>query len=109
MKEKNIGIEAVAPKEKCNDDRCPWHGHLSIRGRIFKGKVVSDRMGSAVVVEWSFLKKIPKYERYMRRKSRVVAHNPPCIKAKFGEEVRIAECRPLSKTKHFVVIEKVQV
>jgi small subunit ribosomal protein S17 len=33
------------------------------------------------------------------------AHNPPCINAKEGDVVKIAECRPLSKTKKFVVIE----
>jgi len=38
--------------------------------------------------------------------SRITAHNPPCIAARRGEKVKIAECRPLSKTKSFVVVEK---
>lgn len=105
---KNIGIEVKnPPKEECKDENCPYHGFLKVRGRIFKGNVVSDKMGSTVIVEWSYLKKLPKYKRYMRKKSKVAAHNPPCIKARKGDMVRIAECRPLSKTKYFVVIEKV--
>jgi small subunit ribosomal protein S17 len=35
------------------------------------------------------------------------AHCPPCIKIKLGDKVRIAECRPLSKTISFVTIEKI--
>jgi len=38
--------------------------------------------------------------------SRITAHNPPCIGAKTGDKVKIAECRPISKTKSFVVVEK---
>ena len=41
-----------------------------------------------------------------RMNSRITAHNPPCIDAKTGDKVKIAECRPLSKTKNFVVVEK---
>ena len=38
--------------------------------------------------------------------SRITAHNPPCLDAQRGDKVKIAECRPLSKTKNFVVVEK---
>lgn len=33
-------------------------------------------------------------------------HNPDCVNAKEGEVVKIMECRPLSKTKNFVIIQK---
>jgi ribosomal protein S17 len=49
---------------------------------------------------------VPKYERYERRKSRIVVHNPECIRAREGDVVVVAECRPLSKTKSFVVVAK---
>jgi small subunit ribosomal protein S17 len=42
------------------------------------------------------------------RRTRVKAHNPESIDAKEGDTVRIAETRPLSKTKNFVVIEIVK-
>ena len=48
---------------------------------------------------------IPKYERYARTKSRIPAHNPECVGAKTGDLVRIAECRRLSKTKSWTVVE----
>ena len=39
------------------------------------------------------------------RSSRISAHIPDCINAKAGDNVKIMECRPLSKTKKFVVVE----
>src|SRR3989338_7559944 len=90
----------------CNDVRCALHGQLETRGRVFEGIVISDKMQKTITVEWPRLHYIPKFERYEKRRSRVKAHNPPCISAKAGDTVRIAECRPLAKTVKFVVIEK---
>ncbi len=105
-KAKDIGVPVSnLPKLACSDPNCPYHGHLSIRGRIFEGAVISDKMDKGVIVEWNYLMELPKYKRFMRKKSRVPVHNPPCINAHTGNVVRIAECRPLSKTKSFVVIE----
>ncbi len=104
---KDIGIDAKPPGRECNDPNCPWHGHIKIRGRIFEGRVVSKYL-KTVVVEWEYFHKIKKYERYERRKSRVYAHLPPCIDVEKGDWVKIGECRPISKTKHFVVIEKIE-
>ena len=42
-----------------------------------------------------------------KKRTRLHAHNPSCIDAKEGDTVKIMECRPLSKTKKFVVIEKI--
>lgn len=101
-----IGINVEEPKKKCNDKNCPFHGHLKVRGIILKGKVVSTAMQKTVVVERERLHYVPKYERYEKRTSRYKAHLPPCIDVKKGDEVIIMECRPLSKTKHFVVVGK---
>jgi small subunit ribosomal protein S17 len=109
MEVRNIGIEANPPKEKCTDKYCPWHNnYLSLRGKILEGIVVSAKAPKTVIVRRDYLHYIPKYERYERRHSRIAAHNPPCINAKEGEKVKIAECRPISKTKHFVVIEVIK-
>ena len=105
MKNNNIGIEASPPEKRCEDAKCPWHGSLALRGRIINGTVKSSKAPKTAVVEWKFVHFIPKYERYERRKGRVVAYNPECISAKPGDFVKIVECRPLSKTKSFVVIE----
>ena len=45
--------------------------------------------------------------RYEKRRSKILAHNPPCIDAKKGDKVKIAECRPISKNVSFVVVEKI--
>ena len=103
----NIGIEAKEPEKACNNGKCPWHGHLKVRGRVFKGVVASAKAANTAIIEWNYYKFIRKYERYESRKTSVAAHNPACIGAKPGNEVLIAECRPLSKTKRFVVVEKI--
>ena len=63
-------------------------------------------MHRTATVEWDRRYVIPKYERYEKRTSIYSAHCPHCIKVKVGDRVRIAECRPLSKTTSFVAIEK---
>jgi len=94
------------PSRTCDDVNCPFHGSLSVRGKAMDGVVVSDRMPKSVVVSIEYVKHYPKYERYARMNTRITAHNPPCIDAKKGDRVKITECRPLSKTKSFVVVEK---
>ena len=106
VKHRNIGIEAKAPQELCSDSKCPWHGTLPVRGRVFEGHVKAARTSKLAVVEWMRYAYLPKYQRYERRNTRIVAYNPLCISAKTGERVKIAECRPLSKTKSFVVVER---
>jgi small subunit ribosomal protein S17 len=103
---RNIGVDVAAPKDKCTDKNCPFHGTLSVRGQIIEGVVVSDRMQGTVIVKKDYRRYMPKYERFELRTGKYAAHNPPCIDAKVGNKVRIMECRPLSKTKSFVVIEQ---
>jgi len=102
---KNIGIKVRLPRKKCNDPNCPFHGRLKCRGKIFTGTVVSTKMQKTVTVEFDRQDYLPKYERYEKRRTRIKAHNPECINVKEGTIVKIAECKPLSKTKNFVVIE----
>lgn len=108
MKARNIGIDVKPPEKECNDPKCPYHGSLSIRGNIIKGKVVSSKAQKTVIVEKQYSHYIPKYERYERKHTRIAAYNPECIDAKEGDIVTIVECRPLSKTKSFVVVEVVK-
>ena len=92
--------------EKCEDRNCPTHGHLKIRGAVMEGLIVSDKPKNTVIVVKEYLHFVPKYQRYERRKTRVPAHKPPCVEVKTGDKVRIGECRKVSKTKAYVVIEK---
>lgn len=100
-----IGIDVPEPKSKCNDPNCPFHGTLPVRGQVLEGIVTNDKAERTITVERSFYKFIRKYERYEKRKSKISAHIPDCIQVQVGDAVKIAECRPLSKTKHFVVVE----
>lgn len=105
-KMRDIGLDVRNPGKVCTDHNCPFHGNLPVRGQIIEGRVVRDKAPKSVVVLREYLKRIKKYERYEKRKSKIHAHNPPCIDAKSNDKVKIAECRPLSKTKRFVVVEK---
>lgn len=107
-KARDIGLGVKPPAKTCEDVTCPWHGSLKVRGKVLEGKVVSTRAQKTVIIEYGYLHFIPKYERYERRHSRIIAYKPGCIDVKVGDIAKIAECRPLSKTKHFVVVEKVE-
>jgi small subunit ribosomal protein S17 len=97
----------VAKKEmECNDVNCPEHGTLSTRGMVMDGVVTSDKMDGTVIVQKNYLKKVSKFNRYKSSKSRIPAHNPACMNVREGDKVRIMECRKLSKTVSFVIIEK---
>jgi len=111
MKQKkfrDIGIDIKPPVNVCEDVKCPWHSTLPVRGKTIEGMVVSAKAQKTAVIEVQYFHYIKKYERYERRHSRIVAYSPECIDAKEGDRVMIAECRPLSKTKAFVVIGKVK-
>ncbi|MGC9079298.1 MAG: 30S ribosomal protein S17 [Nanopusillaceae archaeon] len=104
---KDIGIEGVkAPENTCNDKKCPWHGEVRIRGFIFEGYVERVKHGIARII----IKRYhyhQKYERYEIRISKIKAHVPKCLDIKPGDRVLIGETRPLSKTIHFVVVNKI--
>lgn len=102
---RNIGLNVALPKQECNEDDCPFHGTLPVRGQVITGKVVSEKMKGTVVVEREYLHFIKKYDRYEKRSSKIHAHVAPCLHVKVGDEVKVAECRPLNKTTHFVVVE----
>ncbi len=103
-----MSLTFKTPKKTCSDRNCPFHGDLSLRGRISEGVVASSKMDKTVIVERDYLHYVPKFKRYERRHGHIPCHNPPCINAKEGNRVRIAECRPISKTVSFVVVEKLE-
>jgi small subunit ribosomal protein S17 len=92
--------------KKCEDKNCSVHGKLSTRGSTFTAKVVSSKMDKSATVTWTYRKLSRKYERFEKKVSKVKVHSPECLNIKEGDMVEIKECRPLSKTKHFVIIKK---
>ena len=102
---RDIGL-APAPEKTCEDPACPFHGNLSVRGKVLEGYIINDLNNATVTVERSLLTLDKKYKRYYRKYSRVAAHKTPCMDIKQGDRVRIGECRKIAKTVAFVVIEK---
>lgn len=82
--------------------------NISVHKKTLVAKVVSAKMHKTVVVEWERRVLLPKFERYTKKTSRISAHNPENINAKEGDVVLIAETRPLSKTKNFIVVEIIE-
>jgi small subunit ribosomal protein S17 len=102
-----LGLNVPQPETACDDENCPFHGELSVRGQVLVGEVASTDMEKTVIVEREYDVHVPKYDRFMKRRSRVPAHASPCMDLSEGDTVRIAETRPLSKTKSHVVVEQV--
>lgn len=104
----DIGLDVKKPEASCDDIHCAFHGGLKIRGREFVGIVVRSSANKTAAVEWDRLFYIEKYQRYEKRRSRLQVHNPLCINAKVGDKVKIVESRPISKTKNFVIVERLK-
>ena len=107
---KNIGLGFKTPKDAIDghyvDKSCPFTGNVSIRGRLIKGVVRSaDKMRRTITIRRDFLHYIPKYNRYEKRHSNYAAHLSPAFRVKEGDNVTIGQCRPISKTVRFNVVE----
>lgn len=98
--------QKIEKEIECKDRLCPKHGDrkLKMRGRVFQGEVVKVLPGRVSIVFERMLK-LPKYERYEKRKTKIHARLPDCMKndVAIGDLIEIAETRPISKMIHFVV------
>ena len=72
--------------------------------RTIEGRVVSNKMAKTVTVLLERQVPHPLYGKIVRRSTKVHAHDEKG-ECKEGDTVRIAECRPLSKTKNWRVVE----
>lgn len=75
--------------------------------KVRTGYVVSDKMDKTIVVELEDRKKHALYGKIMRTNTKVKAHDEENV-AGIGDLVRIEETRPLSKDKHFRLVEIVE-
>ncbi|WP_367606518.1 30S ribosomal protein S17 [Legionella sp. W05-934-2] len=76
----------------------------SSRARTVIGKVVSNKMDKTIVVLVERLVKHPFYGKYVRRTTKLSAHDEKGI-AQEGNTVKIQETRPIAKNKSWVLIE----
>src|SRR5215210_8040727 len=75
--------------------------------RTIQGVVASDKGNKTIKVVVEYQTRHPKYGKYLRRRTVLHAHDEK-NEAKEGDTVEIAECRPLSKTKHHRLLRIVQ-
>ena len=74
------------------------------RVRKVTGRVVSNKMDKSVTVAVERLVKHPVYGKYIRRTTKIVAHDEDNA-CREGDTVAISECRPISKRKSWRVVE----
>ena len=75
---------------------------VNVKSRVLVGEVVSDKMEKTIVVKVERTFKHPQYGKVIRRSKKYKVHDEENV-AKIGDKVEIAECRPLSKTKHMAL------
>ena len=75
--------------------------------RTLTGRVVSDKMAKTVAVEVERLIRHPRYGKYVRRTTKLLAHDEQGA-SHVGDLVTITPCRPLSKRKSWRLLEVVK-
>ena len=102
---------AGAKNEICSDQFCPFHGRraVKLRTKSFEGEVINKLPGRVKIQFERFLYD-RKYERFDKRRTKLHARLPDCMKDKInmGDWIEIRECRPLSKIIHFIAIKKIR-
>ena len=73
--------------------------------RVLTGRVTSDKTNKTitVIVERRIIH--PLYKKFIRRSKKYAAHDEHNV-CKIGDAVRIEECRPISKTKTWLLVER---
>jgi small subunit ribosomal protein S17 len=75
--------------------------------RTLTGRVVSDKMHKTIAVEIERLVKHPTYGKYIRRTTKLLAHDESGT-SKEGDVVTITPCRPMSRRKSWRLLEVVE-
>ena len=104
---RNIGLPVKEPKKKLieHEKKNPFNGSLSIRGKLFEGIVINAKAKGTVVIQKESPIYFKKFKRFGRSKNKIRAHVPSNLDVQEGDSVMAAECRPVSKSVSFVVIE----
>ena len=75
--------------------------------RTLTGRVVSNKMNKTIAVEIERLVKHPRYGKYIRRTTKLLAHDET-NESREGDTVTIAECRPISRSKSWRLVSVVE-
>ena len=104
---RNIGLPVKESKKKIeeNEKNNPFNGSLSIRGKLFEGIVINAKANGTAVIQKESPIYFKKFKRFGRSKNKIHAHVPSNLNVQKGDHVIAAECRPISKSVSFVIIE----
>jgi len=100
-------VTREAPKTRKPITRTEKPATEPARRQERRGVVVSDKGDKTIVVKVDVIKSHPKYKKVVRRSVKFQAHDEQNT-AGVGDTVRIVESRPLSKTKHWRLVEVVE-
>jgi len=75
--------------------------------RTVLGRVISNKMNKSITVEVERRVKHPIYGKFIRRSTKLHVHDPDNT-CQEGDKVTISECRPISKTKNWQLVEVVE-
>ncbi len=91
-------------KKETTKKTATTNASVSKGGKVLRGVIVSDKMQDTVVVAVTRFVKHPKYRKFIKSMKKYHAHNPGNTK-KVGDKVSIKECKPISKTKRFRILD----
>ena len=72
--------------------------------RVLTGRVTSNKMKDTIVVVFNTQVKHPRYHKYIQRRTKIHAHDEG-NRCNIGDIVTIRECRPISKTKSWTLVD----
>ena len=75
--------------------------------RTLQGKVISDKMDKSVTVLLERQVKHPLYKKYIRHSTKLHVHDEK-NECSIGDMIAIRECRPISKTKSWTLVEVIE-
>ncbi len=87
------------------DKNDPFYGSLRIKKNSLVGHIVSSKTHKTASIVIDRQVYVKKYSRYLKRTTKIQVHNPPSINAKEGDIVKVYETKPISKTKHYVIVQ----
>ena len=74
-------------------------------GKVLSGVVLSDKMQDTLVVSVTRFVKHPKYRKFVKSMKKYHVHSPDS-NVSVGDKVTIRECKPISKTKRFELVNE---
>jgi small subunit ribosomal protein S17 len=102
-------VQETQPQEpRAQEPRAQERNPPEAKGaRTLTGRVVSDKMHKTIAVEIERLVKHPTYGKYIRRTTKLLAHDENGT-SKEGDVVTITPCRPMSRRKSWRLLEIVE-